>query len=257
MFPASEKVAIMEYRRPYLNLRRTYLAQTREWRRYHVLMEAYKKKVARGRPAIPPQTPIPTPSPPPIVESPDFNGMDPPAATPVTHHFFNTPWPAGKDVRIRQFIGNNEVAFQNQTVYPSSTQTISVTYVAVATLFHESLFIVDTPASSSSRICWNVGTGWRGFGHSWVDRCPWCSTEPISRRASSSPISSNVIIPLACPLCCIWCGMERRRRVFSPSISFGTLAFATHGRHTTLSSTWMPGQIARCIRLWCQSQRPY
>ena len=156
---ASERAALMEYRRPYLDLRRSYLAKTRDWRRYHLLMEAYKKKVTQGRPAIPPQTPAPTPSPPPIVESPDFNGMDPPATTSVRHHFFETPWPADKDVRIRQFIGNNEVHFQNQTVYPSSTQEISVTYVAVATFGCALLLTLGTLASSSFRICWNAGTG--------------------------------------------------------------------------------------------------
>lgn len=159
MSPVSERAAIMEYRRPYLELRRSYLAKTREWRRYHLLMESYKKKVAHGRPAIPPRTPAPTPSPPPIVESPDFNGMDPPATTPVTHHFFHTSWPSGENIRIRQFIGNNEVPFQNKTVYPSTTQKTSVTYVAVATWFFVSFLIVDTPAYSSFRICWSAGTG--------------------------------------------------------------------------------------------------
>ena len=121
------------YRQTYYGLRRKALDMTREWRIYRLRLDAYNKRIRKGLKAVRPIEPSPTPRPKPIIEDPDFNGMDPPSTPSVYQEYKRIMWKKSEMIRIRQFKGNEEVSFNDEIVYPSRDQEYSVTYVAVGT----------------------------------------------------------------------------------------------------------------------------
>ena len=114
----------------YGEFRRKGLAITRPWRFYYAKLRSYEKRIKRGFPAKPPVTPSPTPKPPPIVEDPNFCGMDPPSNPSVNHLFKRTPWSPTETIRIRRFTNNKEVQeFPNRF----ASVPFSISYIAVGT----------------------------------------------------------------------------------------------------------------------------
>ena len=80
------------YRQTYYVLRRKALDMTREWRIYRLKLDAYNKRIQKGLKAVRPIEPSPTPRPKPIIEDPDFNGMDPPSVPSVYHEYKRILW---------------------------------------------------------------------------------------------------------------------------------------------------------------------
>ena len=114
----------------YAEFRRKGLTITKPWRLYYIKRHNYEKRVKRGLPASPPIPPSPTPKPPPIVEDPDFCGMDPPSRPSVNHLYKRTPWSPMETIRIRRFTNNEEVqAFPNRF----ASVPFSISYIAVGT----------------------------------------------------------------------------------------------------------------------------
>lgn len=95
-------------------------------------MRVYYMKKKKGQPYPLPPSPPPTPSLPPIVEKPDFNGLDEPSIG-VTHHFSCPPWGADEVIRIRRFEGSREVAKEIPEYFPSPDDPFSFTLIAVGT----------------------------------------------------------------------------------------------------------------------------
>lgn len=114
----------------YADFRRKGLTITKPWRLYYIKRHNYEKRVKRGLPASPPLTPSPTPRPPPIVEDPNFFGMDPPSRPSVNYLYKRTPWSPTETIRIRRFTNNEEVQ-----AFPNGFASIpfSVSYIAVGT----------------------------------------------------------------------------------------------------------------------------
>lgn len=121
---------INQRRLHYSSFRRKGLLLTRDWRIYYNKLAAYQRRTKMGLRAVPPQTPSPTPKPPPIVEDPNFSGMDPPSRPAVHREFERRSWSPTETVRIRKFMNNREVlSFPN--VY--AAVDFSVSYIAVGT----------------------------------------------------------------------------------------------------------------------------
>ena len=120
------------YTRNYLAFRRKYLTKTRPWRLYNHKVRVYYMKKKKGKIYPFPPSPPPTPSLPPIIEKPDFNGLDEPSIG-MTHHFTCPPWEADEVIRIRRFEGSREVEKEIPEYTPRPDEPFSFSMIAVGT----------------------------------------------------------------------------------------------------------------------------